>query len=117
MLNATRGARLGPRRLPRWDITDWALFSFAQGDTAAALVAWRGALAQPDVGPRHSAAYANVGDVFAARGKIDAAIQTYGQAVRLSSNDASVHVKLGWAFLRKRQLNEAGTEFREAIRI
>jgi tetratricopeptide (TPR) repeat protein len=89
----------------------------ARGDTAGALGAWRDALARPDAGPGHSLVQKGVGDVFAARQNLDAAIQMYGQAVRLSPRNAFAHVSLGWAFWRKRRLADAELEFREAIRI
>ena len=61
--------------------------------------------------------YGNLGNVLAGKGRLDAAIVLYRQALKVGPNDAKTHDNLGSVFLRKGQVDNAISEYREAMEI
>ncbi|MEN1680876.1 MAG: tetratricopeptide repeat protein [Planctomycetota bacterium] len=50
-------------------------------------------------------------------GRPEAGAGDLAEALRLDPNDAASHANLGWAYLERRQLNQAETHFREALKL
>src|SRR5262249_6069301 len=58
-----------------------------------------------------------LGDALQGQGRLDEAISSYSEAIRLDKGDFMAHHNLGLAFERKGQMDEAIGSFREAVRL
>jgi tetratricopeptide (TPR) repeat protein len=62
-----------------------------------------------------TAALANLGNAYFARGKYDAAVEQYKKAVRIKGDDAVIYYNLGAAYSNSGRYKEAVAEYLKAI--
>lgn len=64
---------------------------------------------------KYAEAWNNKGQIAAARGQYDLAVEHFKRAISRRNNFAEAHNNLGWVFLKRRENNAAMDEFKQAI--
>ena len=82
---------------------------------------WRDSLTLYDktvkTAPQCARAHSNLGEAYAARGRIDEAIAACRRALAIKPRYAEAHYNLGFAYFKKGLLDEAIAEYKEAVSV
>ncbi|MEO1185210.1 MAG: tetratricopeptide repeat protein [Cyanobacteria bacterium J06636_27] len=85
---------------------------YNSGDFQAAELALRAALSRD---PKLASARNYLGNIFLKQNRLDAAVQEYGEAIRLNPNLAEAYYNLGLALHKQEQYQAAVTAYRQAL--
>jgi tetratricopeptide (TPR) repeat protein len=90
---------------------------FSKNDYDGALSAWNNSLIYNENETENSLTYNNIGQVFAAQGKIKEAIQSYNQALKIKDDFPLVYTNLGKILQQQNQHKNAVYYFKKVIEL